>query len=205
MAAAGNGILLGLLLAVLVGPAFFALIQTSIGKGFVSALFMAFGIALSDALYIVITYLGISRIINNEAIHLWLGLGGGGILMAFGVFSIIKPIPDLTAKRVIPLKKTGLLKQSIKGFLLNGINPSVLLFWIGIVSMATVTYKYSSYEVLAFFIAIIATVLLTDILKAFVAHRLRALLTIRFMKIMNVIVGGGLILFGLRLLVETMI
>lgn len=205
MAAAANGVLLGLLLAVLIGPSFFALIQTSISKGFVSGIFMAIGIALSDSLYIVITYLGISQILNNESIHLWLGLSGGFILMAFGAYSIVKPIPDLTVKPVLPLKKSSLLKQSVKGFLLNGINPSVLLFWIGVASMATINYKYSFYEIIGFFMAIIATVLLTDVLKAFVAHRLKALLTVRFMKIMNVVVGVGLIFFGLRLLVMSML
>ena len=48
-----NGLLFGLLLCVLIGPVFFALIQNAIEKGFYSGFFMAIGIALSDAFYIV--------------------------------------------------------------------------------------------------------------------------------------------------------
>ena len=48
-----TGITLGLTLAILLGPVFFALIQTSISKGFLKGLFLAIGISISDSVYIL--------------------------------------------------------------------------------------------------------------------------------------------------------
>lgn len=194
-----NGMLLGLLLTIFIGPVFFALIHTSIEKGFYSGVFMAIGIAISDAFYVSITYLGISHLFNVESVNFWLGFAGGFIMLGFGLVYILKPVNEPRVQQVKITGKLGLFRQTIKGFLLNGINPSVFLFWIGIATMATVNYNYSNTDAIVFFGAIIFTVFFTDILKSFVANKLKTLLTRRFMKLMNIIVGCGLFIFGLRL------
>ena len=85
-----NGLVFGLLLCVLIGPVFFALIQNSIEKGFKAGFFMAIGIAVSDAFYILVTYLGISQLTNNEQFNMWLGGLGGVIMLGFGIFYMFK-------------------------------------------------------------------------------------------------------------------
>ena len=199
MDAAWNGILFGLLLTIFIGPVFFALIQTSVQDGFYSGFAMAVGIAFSDATYIAITYLGVSQILNDGEVQSWLGIVGGIIMLAFGIVSMTKRISTATKDGVVK-KKRGILQQMLKGFLLNGINPSVFVFWLGIASLATVKYQYTGHGAITFFSFIIGTVLLTDIAKAFVATRLRKLLSVRFMKGMNIVVGIVLIVFGLQLL-----
>jgi threonine/homoserine/homoserine lactone efflux protein len=47
---------------------------------------------------------------------------------------------------------------------------------------------------------LLITVLATDIAKAFLADKLRKLITHRFLMIMNVVIGVFLIGFGIRLL-----
>ena len=199
-----NGVVLGLLLATLIGPVFFSLIQTSIKKGPLPGLFMAVGISLSDISYIVLTYLGVSQILNNDDLYLWMGLIGGAIMIGFGVVYIFKQAHDFAGAPTAPSGRTALAKEAIKGFLLNGINPSVLLFWIGIASLATVKYQYGPRDAVLFFSAILTTVLLTDILKIITAHKLKFLLKPQAIKMFNSIVGIVLIIFGLRLLWEGM-
>jgi threonine/homoserine/homoserine lactone efflux protein len=76
----------------------------------------------------------------------------------------------------------------------------VLIFWIGTLSFATIDFGYSrGVEMFIFFVSLLITVLVTDVLKAFLADRLRALITRRFLMIMNVAVGICLIIFGVRL------
>lgn len=194
-----NGILFGLLLTIFIGPVFFALIQTSIEKGFVAGTFMAIGIALSDALYISITYFGLSQIINPDKVNAGLGVVGGLIMVGFGLASYFKPVSPVEIKKIHLKQKYGFFRPIVKGFLLNGINPSVFVFWIGIASMATVNYGYTGVVAIVFFASIIITVFLTDILKSFIAQKLKTILTYKFMSIMNKAVGIGLFLFGLRL------
>ena len=58
-----NGVISGLVLACLIGPVFFTLLQTSIERGFWSGFFVAIGVSLSDAIYIALCYLG------NQVFH----------------------------------------------------------------------------------------------------------------------------------------
>lgn len=199
MDAFGNGLLLGLLLSVLIGPVFFALIQTSIEKGFRSGFIMAIGISLSDALYIMIAYWGINRVIDDESFKMFLGLFGGGIMFVFGLVSIFKPVKKLEVIAIPPSGKTNFAKQLSKGFLLNGANPFVLLFWVGVISMMTINYQYQGQTAYIFFLGIISVVFTADLTKAYVADKLSSLISPRFMQIMNRIVGIALILFSFRL------
>jgi len=193
-----NGLLFGLLLSILIGPVFFSLIQNSIEKGFNAGFFMAIGIAASDTIYILITYLGISQLTNSASFNMWLGGIGGTIMLIFGLTSIFKPVPVKGPKQHHE-ESSIWFKQIFKGFLLNGINPFVLLFWISVASKVTLNFQYSSYQATGFFITLIVTVLLTDILKAYFSTKLSEIVTPRFMKIMNRVVGIALIAFSLRL------
>ena len=47
-----NGVVFGILISFMLGPAFFILIETSIKKGFKAAIFLDIGILLSDAIYL---------------------------------------------------------------------------------------------------------------------------------------------------------
>lgn len=194
-----NGFLFGLLLCVLIGPVFFALIQNSIEKGFWSGVFMAIGVALSDFFYILITYFGISQLVDSESFKMWLGGVGGLIMLGFGIIYFLKPVPK-TGLRQMEEGKTNRFRQVLKGFFLNGINPFVLFFWISIVSKISIDFEYSNNQALGFFVALVLTVFIVDVLKSHFATKLREIVTARFMKIMNRIVGLALILFALRLL-----
>jgi threonine/homoserine/homoserine lactone efflux protein len=88
----------------------------------------------------------------------------------------------------------------LKGFFLNGINPFVLFFWISIVSKVSIDFQYSNNQALGFFVALVLTVFIADVLKSHFATKLREIVTARLMKIMNRVVGVALILFALKLL-----
>lgn len=193
-----NGLLFGLLLCVLIGPVFFALIQNAIEKGFRSGLFMAIGIALSDAFYIVVTYLGISQLTNNPKFNMWLGGLGGAIMLVFGIFYLFKPVPAHGLKQSHK-EATKWFQQILKGFFLNGVNPFVLFFWIGIVSKVTIDFAYSTNEAITFFVVLVGTVFTVDLIKSYFAVKLSTIVTPRFIKIMNRVVGIALILFSIRL------
>ena len=193
-----NGLGFGLLLCVLIGPVFFALLQNSVEKGFWPGFFMAVGIAISDAMYIVITYLGISQLVENPSFNMWLGGIGGSIMLIFGIIYIAKPVPRKGLKQ-LHAEETKWFQQILKGFALNGINPFVLIFWIGIISKVTVDFQYATNEAITFFSVLILTVFGVDVLKAYFATKLSEIVTPQFMKIMNRVVGVALILFSLRL------
>ena len=194
-----KGVLFGLVLAMLIGPVFFALIETSIEKGFYPGFLVAIGIALSDTTYIFISYFGLTNLLAEQTMEKYLGIVGGLILLTFGIVSFFKS----RKKREVKLKvqPKGFKRFIARGFMINGINPMVLFFWIGAVSLATVEYNLKDNYILIFFISIIFTVFSTDLLKVYLANRLRFFVTPNFIKIMNIITGTAMVIFGIRLLV----
>jgi threonine/homoserine/homoserine lactone efflux protein len=87
----------------------------------------------------------------------------------------------------------------LKGFALNSINPSVLLFWAAVVTLASVQHSYHGAQIVVFLTSIILTVLSTDVAKAYVATRLRSYLTLTLMTWMNRSVGIAMVGFGIKL------
>ncbi|GAB3340575.1 LysE family transporter [Marivirga atlantica] len=192
-----EGVLFGLLLAVMIGPVFFALIQNSIEKGMKAGVIMALGIAIADVSYILLMYFSVKLFRNNPTVSVVFGAVGGLIMLLTGVYSFLKK--NYKIESDVKTTKKGVLKQFIKGFVLNGINPFVLMYWLGVMTLVTVKNHYSHTEIISFFSAIIGTLLITDVTKVALAQRLRNFITVKRLKIMNRVVGVALILFSFRL------
>lgn len=199
----GNAIVTGLITALIVGPVFFSLIQTSIEKGVKSGALMAIGISLSDTLYISLAYFGISQLSENMKFKLLFAITGGLVMLVFGIRMFSRPVyhPGTT----IHLSESeNIFWKIFKGFILNGINPFVFLYWIGIVSLVSVHWEYRNGSALLFFISLLLTIFLTDIGKAYLANRIRTFITPHLMKVINKIVGIAFIILGARLLIFAM-
>lgn len=195
-----QGIQFGVVLAFLIGPVFFTIMQTSIEKGFFYGVLVAVGVSLSDIIYVAICYLGLTSLIDDPKNHVYMGYFGGGILTLFGIYHVVvkgrsKSIFSTSTKE----KST--LRYILKGFIINGFSPTVLFFWVGTISLVSLDFGYSQgRDFYIFFGAVLATVFSTDVLKAFLSDKLRNLITPRFIKITNIILGIVLIVFGLRLM-----
>ncbi len=202
MAIVLKGIQLGLLLAFLIGPVFFTIIQTSAERGFINGLLVAVGVSLSDTLYVAICYFGLFQFLSEPTAKMYMAYIGGAILIGFGVYHIFVKSRMSNIVSVQSAHETKPLKYISKGFVINGITPTVLIFWIGTISVATIDFGYSTgFEFLIFFTSLLVTVFSTDLLKAFLAGRLRKIMTVKFMMVMNLVVGICLFVFGVRLLI----
>ncbi len=193
-----KGIGAGLLLSIMIGPVFFSLLQNSMAYGYKSTIPMIVGVSISDLIYILICYFGIAQFIENVQFQLLLGLIGGLIMLVFGLYSFYKNT-SRNSNVKNDSKGLGFLKQLMKGILINGINPSVLLFWLGMVSVGSVQYQVNMKGLFFFFGSILLTVFIFDNLKAFLSEKLSSIITTRFIRILNTITGIGFILFALKL------
>lgn len=187
------------MLAVSVGPVFFALLQTSVEKGFRSGMWLAVGISLSDALYAIGSYVGFSQLADNAYFKESLAMAGGVIMIIFGISAMIKTPVNNTGV-VLAAQKNGAIRCLLKGFALNAINPSVIIFWVGMITLASVQENFVSMQIVAFLSGIILTVFVTDVTKAYVATRLKHLLTQPLITWMNRVVGVVLFGFGVQLI-----
>lgn len=196
-----EGIGMGLVLCLIIGPVFFALIQNSIEYGFRHSVVMALGILVSDSIYVVISHFGVSYLTHNPSFKAGLGYVGGAIMIGFGLASFFKKTFNRpNSGGVLAKDPPRRMKGFLKGLSLNGVNPFVLLFWISIAGMVQLKKRYSEGDRLLFYGGMLLTVFSTDLLKAYIAKRLSKFITPIFMLYMNRAVGVILVVFGIRLL-----
>jgi threonine/homoserine/homoserine lactone efflux protein len=204
IAAFGEGFSVGLLLSALIGPVFFALIQASLTNGFRNAAALATGILVSDLIYVLVTFFGIKFIAGFESFEVVLGLGGGLILIGFGINSIFKKKVFRPNSGGIDLPRVKKRSAFTKGFGINGINPFVLLFWISIASLVQLKPSFTESDYVAYYAGILVTVFCIDLVKAFIAKKLSPLVTDRTLFWLNKFVGVLMIFYGLRMIWQTL-
>ena len=195
------GVGLGLLMAIMLGPVFFMLINISIKNGFRSAFYFALGVVLSDGFYISIIEFSKSLVGFIDSHRHWVAMLGGVLLIGFGISSIISKVTD--PKDVVvksDVSHKDLFLEVIKGFVMNALNPFVLFFWIGVSTTLVVNKSEISLDSFVFFSGTLATIFLTDLLKGALAINLKKIMTVRFISLLNKISGVGLIAFGCRLI-----
>jgi len=196
-----NGIKFGLILALLIGPVFFTIIQTSVEKGFWNGALVALGVSLSDIFYVAICYLGMAQVLEDGAFRMYLAYTGGTILILFGLYHLLVKSRRGIRKQIKAADERGIFRYIFKGFVINGLSPMVPIFWIGAISIASLDLGYSGgFALVIFLTSLLITVLITDVAKAYLADKLRSIVTPRFMAIMNVTLGVLLIVFGGRLI-----
>jgi threonine/homoserine/homoserine lactone efflux protein len=194
-----NGLKFGIVLAILVGPVFFTIIQTSVERGFWKGALVAFGVSLSDIVTVVICWFGVIQFLNEPKFRVDMSYIGGVILIGFGIYYLI--VKGKKKVQVASANEKGFFRYIVKGFLINGLTPSVILFWVASSSLATTVFGYNTAEkFFLFFGTVLFTCLSTDVLKAYLANKLGGVMTPRVIMIMNILVGIGMILFGGRLI-----
>lgn len=202
-----EGIKVGLLLSLLAGPILFTLLQAGIEKGLRAGLAVGSGIWVSDVLFIVAVYFGLSYVkhfVSGPAFALTLGVVGGILLIIFGVGSLFsKPLQGIPQQPASMGAKhwTGLW---LKGFLINTINPFTFFFWIGIAGRVVIDGGLSPQQSFQYFAGIVGTIVLTDSLKVALAKRIRHFLRPHHLLWMRRIAGIGLIGFGIALMVRVL-
>lgn len=200
-----EGVLLGLTLATFFGfgPAFFALVQTSIHRGFSAAVLLSIGIFLNDLLMVVLCLMGAIQIVNEPSNYMWFGISSGLILIIFGMVTFTrKVVTDVPENPELPIKVSGprWFTYVAKGFFMNIVNPFVWVFWIGVVVGISAQYDGEEKKLVYFFGGTLITVLATDIGKAYASFSLKRFLNNNVIGLFNKIAGTGLAGFGLFLI-----
>ncbi len=184
------------------GPAFFALINTSIKHGYRTGSLLATGIILSDfflcILIIFLVHFGATNLIQDEKNQRFMGIMAGILLVVFGALYFRKPVAK--TDDTIEIKEPSALTTLIKGFFLNILNPAVWIIWLGNVTAVSKSLTYSVLKMIIFFGITLGLVLLVEFAKIKGALKLKQLLTDKAMHTINYITGGLLMAFGLILI-----
>ncbi len=199
-----GGLGVGIILSFLTGPVFFALIKTSIQKGFLSGMALSTGVLVGDLIYVVITFFG-ARFIPFQAKYSFLtSIIGGSVLMGIGIYYLVHKVKIQFEEKEFRFKfaHTG---DFLNGFVMCFFNPSVLIFWLTVNGILKTVFhidnEFDNLENILFFSSVLATGYSLDLLKAYGAYRLRNKITDHTIRLMNKIAGVVILFFGIRLIV----
>jgi len=193
-----SGIGLGIVLSFLTGPVFFALIKTSIEKGFQSGVALATGVLISDAVYVVVTLFGTSLLTFEAEYRLPIGILGSAVLLGIGSYYLFKKVK--INNTCIPSSKKN-AGYFLKGFFMCIFNPFILLYWISVTSgIYSLNGELTSQQIIPFFGSILITLFGMDVLKAYFAYKLRYKIKEKSIQRLNNIAGVIIIIFALKLI-----
>lgn len=205
LSAIGQGFVFGIALAFSLGPSFFGLIQTSIKNGYRSGIAMALGIFLSDFIYLLLAWFGLSAWLMDDAYAIPVGITGGVLLIGYGIYQFVKKTKVQNVEGEIPEAKNSYGTMALKGFLMNLFNPFVIFLWIGAISLSTTKFNNDVGVILAFFVTTLATILATDIGKALASHKIKSYLNEVWIHRVNQIAGIIMMISGVVLIVRVFV
>jgi threonine/homoserine/homoserine lactone efflux protein len=194
-----KGLTLGLLLSIAVGPVLFSIIKQSINNGWKGGLAFVVGVSLSDVSLAVVsnffTVLFTSLIERREMI----GVVGSTFLISVGIYFLFfkKVKVNEQGAQLMKFRKRDYLKLMLTGFFMNILNPGIIIFWL---TASTAFADESLNQRVSIFSVALGLVLATDILKVFLANRIRQRLTLKNIQFVNRLNGIILIGFGVVLL-----
>ncbi len=193
--AAIYGLIAGVLLCLTFGTVFFALIQTSIERGYRSGIQIAMGVVASDAFFIFTAIFGTSFLPQINHFDKWIGAIGIIFLIILAVGNFLK-VPTLEPKVHADdrSRRRSHLKYFFKGVALNALNPINFMSWAAIAAYLRTKGRYDLSEMILFFSMSLVGVGATESALAIYAHKLRGLLTIKVIHYINV--ATGLVFLG---------
>jgi len=195
-----SGIGLGIVLSFATGPVFFALLKTSIEKGFHAGISLAGGVLLSDVIYVSLALYGSSFIQFENEYRYVIGLTGAAVMMGIGFFYLLKKVKINYDNITSTKRNTGYF---FKGFLMCIFNPSLLIYWITVTSsIISVTGEIQAQRVFPFFGSILITQFSMDSVKAYYANKLRYKIKERTIILLNRVAGSLIMIFALKLIYD---
>ena len=206
IAAILKGLVLGIFLAISVGPVIFAILKQSINNGHKAGYIFVAGISVSDIALVLVCNVFTSLFSSALNHKTFIAVAGSIFLVGLGIYTLFfkKVKTDEAGTSIIEKKfKTHhYIGIFLSGFFINILNPGVFLFWFAWTA-AILADSASAPHPLEYRIIVFATclifVLATDIAKVALASGLRSKLTPKILRNINKISGLILIGFGIAL------
>jgi RhtB (resistance to homoserine/threonine) family protein len=196
----GTVALLNLLAAVSPGPDFVMVVRNSLCFSRRSGIFTSLGISMALGVHLVFWAAGIGLIISKSIVLFSLiKYLGAGYLIYMGIGSILSKVSKLDIKE--ERKGSDLMRSQAfrMGFLTNVLNPKVTMFFLSLFSFV-IGNSTPVYVILTISAIIIGTAFTWfTIVSIFLAQQNVQRAFLKYEMTINRILGGFLILLGVRL------
>ena len=194
-----KGFAVSLLLIFSVGPVIFTIIKQSITNGKAGGFSFVAGVWLSDLLWVVLSNLFSELVSQLMDFKKEIAFTGSFFLIGLGIFYIFfKKIHIKEDENKIVITAGTHAKLVLSGFLINSLNPTLILFWL--TTAAAISANHTIYQRIIIFSTCLIINSASDILKVVLAGRLRSKLNEKNIAMINKISGLILLIFGMVLI-----
>lgn len=198
-----DGFVVGLLLQIAIGPVFLFILNLSMQRTVVDGWFAVAAVTLVDYIYIALAILGVGQLLEKPRIKYVLGIISSLVLVAFGIMmivSITNTTPVDASEMAVP---SNVLSSFGSAFLLTLSSPLTIVFWTSLFATKAIEKGYTKRELVPFgFAAGLATLTFLG-LAITLLSAVKASIPMGAIKILNVIVGVLLIVYGIVRLIKT--
>ena len=197
-----KGLRFGMLLQLAVGPVCLMVLRTSATHGFLATLPFVLAVTLADGLFIALSLLGATTVLNQPKARGKARILGGAVLMLFGLDMTLgafnlRLFPGVTLFTVA--EGTNLF---MRGLLLTLSNPLTIVFWSGVLTAKVAENAWRGQELYLFSLGcVLATFLFLNAVSA-LGGSLVPLLPGAVQTVLNGAVGVAIFYFGLRLMLK---
>ncbi|MCY1546670.1 hypothetical protein D9M68_826770 [compost metagenome] len=133
------------------------------------------------------------------------GYVGSGLFLIMGLYGLLKkfkPKKPNRDQKTMKISRSAYFQIWLSGFLMNTLNPGVVLTWVGAVALIAGPSVEASHKVVLFSTCL-GLVLGIDFLKVFLADKIRHKLNLRTIMYINKISAICIFALGLILLIKT--
>ncbi len=177
-----------------IGPVFFFILGITVNSNFINVLIAITAVTLVDYIYIALSLLGLSKIIEKERIKKVVGIISSFVLIGFSILLLKNALNSfsLNSNAAQWTPATSFLSC----FFLTITSPLTIVFWTGIFSAKAIEYKFTKQQLIVFgigagcatFVFMFTTMLLISIFKTNIS--------IKIIQILNTFVGLFLLYYA---------
>lgn len=198
-----GGLLLGMFMAISVGPTLFAVLRYSLNHSYRAGLAFVLGVSISDILFVTVANVATPWLQWLHQFARPLAYSASALLIVVGLYGAIKrQKPKKHTEEILKVSKAQYFRIWLSGFLINTLNPALIFQWI--VAATGMAAESDAYR-FVFFGSCLGLVLGIDVLKVFLADKIRRRLTIRRIMVLQRVSAIMICLFGVGLLVLTIL
>ena len=190
-----TGLVSGLILAVITGPAFFSLINIASTKGKEAGLMFVAGNFTSYLIFLVLSLLLYDFIDYEFQLQRIIFILIFILLIIVCFLLIFNLDRKIIPKKILYLKSTNALTIFGKGIILNIINPVTIILWSGIFVFYFIYVNGTKDNFIFYFITAIITVLFFDLIKLLSANIISNLINPLYFLFLNKIIATLIIVF----------
>lgn len=196
--------LTGLLLQLAVGPVFFYIMGITIDSNYLNGLAAIIAVTLADYIYIVLSLVGLGRLLQKGRIRTAFGLVGSVVLVLFGLMVLYKGLAFIDATDQTGVINWTPLNSFTSAFILTISSPLTIVFWSSVFSAKAIEMDYKRKELIIFgFGTGLSTLFFMSSTMA-VLSLLKSDIPTLAIQILNCLVGLVLIYYGISRTVKTL-